>query len=92
MLDPIFTRGVLIDIAGYKGVDMLGDSYEITRADLEGALEKQNVEITPGDVVIIHTGWGSLWMKDNDRYSTTEPGIGLEAGQFLVEAKDCNVM
>ncbi len=84
---PIFTRGVLIDIAGYKGVDMLGDSYEITRADLEGALEKQNVEITPGDVVIIHTGWGSLWMKDNDRYSTTEPGIGLEAGQFLVEQK-----
>ena len=45
---PIFTRGVLIDVAGYKGVEVLGDSYEITRADLEGALEKQDVKITPG--------------------------------------------
>jgi len=25
---------VLIDIAGYKGVDMLGDSYEITVDDV----------------------------------------------------------
>src|SRR5712691_7313191 len=26
----LMTRGVLIDVAGYKGVDMLGDSYEVT--------------------------------------------------------------
>ena len=84
---PIFTRGVLIDVAGYKGVEVLGDSYEITRADLEGALEKQGVQITPGDVVLIHTGWGKYWMVDNDRYSKTEPGIGMEAGKYLVEQK-----
>jgi hypothetical protein len=34
-------RGVLIDIAGLKGVDVLGDPYEITVEDLEGALKKQ---------------------------------------------------
>ena len=84
---PIVTRGVLIDVAGYKDVEVLDDSYEITRADLEGALKKQNVEITPGDVVVIHTGWGKFWMTDNDRYSKTEPGIGLEAGQYLVDQK-----
>ena len=84
---PIVTRGVLIDAAGYKGVEHLGDNYEITRADLEGALKKQGVQITPGDVVVIHTGWGKFWMTDNDRYNTTEPGIGLEAGQYLVDQK-----
>ena len=84
---PIVTRGVLIDVAGYKGVEHLSDSYEITRADLEGALKKQGVQITPGDVVVIHTGWGKFWMTDNDRYNTTEPGIGLEAGQYLVDQK-----
>ena len=84
---PIVTRGVLIDVAGYKDVEHLGDSYEITRADLEGALKKQGVQITPGDVVVIHTGWGKFWMTDNDRYNTTEPGIGLEAGQYLVDQK-----
>jgi hypothetical protein len=33
----LMTRGVLIDVAGFKGVDMLPDTYEITVADLEGA-------------------------------------------------------
>ncbi len=86
-IGQIVTRGVLIDVASYKDVEVLDDSYEITRADLEGALKKQNVEITPGDVVVIHTGWGKFWMTDNDRYSKTEPGIGLEAGQYLVDQK-----
>src|SRR5262245_18494328 len=26
----LFTRGVLIDVAGYNGVEMLGDNYENT--------------------------------------------------------------
>src|SRR6266850_2730981 len=34
-----FTRGVLLDIAGLKGVDMLPDDYMITVADLEAAMK-----------------------------------------------------
>ena len=34
---------MLIDVAGYKGVPMLGDNYEITVEDLEGAIKKQNI-------------------------------------------------
>ena len=64
----LMTRGVLIDVAGYKGVEMLGDTYEITVEDLEGALKKQNLTLQAGDAVIIHTGWGRLWAKDNARY------------------------
>ena len=79
------TRGVLIDVAKYKDVEMLGDAYEITAGDLTGALEQQGTEIRPGDVVLIHTGWGSLWMRDNERFVQTQPGIGLEAGQYLVD-------
>lgn len=63
----LITRGVLIDVAGYKGVEMLGDSYEITVDDLEGALKKENLTLQPGDAVIINTGWGKLWDKDNAR-------------------------
>ncbi len=81
----IVTRGVLIDVARYKGVAALGGGYEITAADLRGALARQRTDIRPGDVVLIHTGWGSLWMVDNARYGASEPGIGLEAGQYLVD-------
>ena len=81
---PIVTRGVLIDMARYKGVERLEDSYEITSSDIKGALQKQGIEIHSGDVVLIHTGWGELW-SDHERFSATAPGIGLEAGRFLIE-------
>jgi kynurenine formamidase len=83
----IVTRGVLIDVAKYKGVQQLAGNYEITPADLKGALQKEGVGIKSGDVVLIHTGWGSLWMKDNARFGATEPGIGIAAGQMLVDAE-----
>jgi len=81
------TRGVLIDIAGFKGVEMLGDNYEITVEDIEGALKKQNATLQPGDAVIIHTGWGKLYGKDNPRYVKSCPGIGVKAATWLI-AKD----
>jgi kynurenine formamidase len=84
---PIFTRGVLIDVAGLKGVTQLQAGYEITVADLKAALTRQKVQITPGDVVITHTGWGALWMKDNAKYLAGAPGIGLAAAQFLADAE-----
>jgi kynurenine formamidase len=83
----LFTRGVMIDVAGYKGVDILPDTYEITVEDIEGALKKQNTTIEPGDAVLIHTGWGKLYGKDNARYVKTCPGIGVKAAEWLV-AKD----
>src|SRR5215213_4874064 len=80
-------RGVLIDVAAYKGVEMLGDNYEVTVEDLEGALKKQNLTLQPGDAVIIHTGWGKLYGKDNPRYVKSCPGIGVAAALWLA-AKD----
>jgi kynurenine formamidase len=84
---PIVTRGVLLDVARFKGVDRLEDRYEITRADLEGTLAREQVQMRSGDVVVLHTGWGSLWMQDNTRFGDTEPGIGLDAAQMLVDAE-----
>lgn len=87
----LMTRGVLIDIAGYKGVPMLADNYEITVEDIEGALEKQNVTIGAGDAVILHTGWARLWGTDNRRYSASNPGIGVKAAEWII-AKDPMLM
>jgi kynurenine formamidase len=81
----LFTRGVLIDVAALKGVDMLPDTYEITVADLQQALARQNVTLQPGDAVLINTGWGRLWGKDNGRYVKTCPGVGVAAMEWLVK-------
>jgi kynurenine formamidase len=82
-----FTRGVMIDVAGAKGVEMLDDAYEITVADIEDALKKQNLALQPGDAIIIHTGRGKLWGKDNARYSKSAPGLGVKSAEWLI-AKD----
>jgi kynurenine formamidase len=81
------TRGVLIDVAGYKGVDRLAVGTVITAKDLQDALRQQAVEISAGDVVLIHTGHGQLWMVDNDEYNRGAPGIGMEAALWLAENK-----
>jgi len=84
---PIFTKGILIDVEAYKG-KMLEKGYEITVEDLKGALKKQGMsekDITQGDVVLIHTGWGSLWAKDNARFLSGEPGIGISAAKWLAK-------
>ena len=81
------TRGVLIDVASYKKMDRLPVGTVITAEDLQGALRRQSVELTEGDVALIHTGHGQLWMVDNDEYNRGEPGIGMDAALWLAGQK-----
>ena len=84
---PIFTRGILLDIAGQKN-RMLEAGEEITLEDVKATLAKQGMkeeDIQPGDVVLFNTGWGSLWKVDNERFNQGAPGIGLEVANWLIE-------
>lgn len=79
----LVTRGVLIDVAALKGVETLPDSYEITVEDLRQALRRQRISLRPGDAVLINTGWGRLWGKENARFLRSCPGIGVKAAEWL---------
>src|SRR5260370_15857803 len=39
----------------------------------------------PGDAVLINTGHGFWWKRDNKKFQEGEPGIGLTAGKWLSE-------
>ena len=95
---PIITRGILIDIAGYKGVAALESRYEVTLADVRGALAKQGIRedtIEAGDALLFNYGWAVHWgnpAKYNDaRFFVGEnqgsPGIGVEVARWAVEKK-----
>jgi kynurenine formamidase len=84
---PIVTRGVLVDVAAYKGVDRLEKGYAITVADVQGALKKQGVALGQGDVVLLHTGWGALWGRDNALFLAGEPGPGLALVEWFYEQR-----
>lgn len=80
----LIARGVLIDVAAAKGVEMLPDQYRITRADLQAALAKQKLKLQRGDVVLIRTGRMRLFGQA-EAYMANPPGMSLDAARFLVE-------
>jgi kynurenine formamidase len=80
---PVITRGVLLDIAAYKGVERLDKGYVITLQDVQGALQRESLVLRAGDAVLFHTGWGSLWGVDNATFLSGEPGPGLALVEWL---------
>jgi kynurenine formamidase len=88
-IPPIIARGVLIDVAGSKGLDALPSNYPITVADLEQALQKQKTQLRPGDVVLIRTGtlryWGETGSDHAKIAAHDSAGVSVETAKWLVE-------
>lgn len=82
---PIVTRGILLNIAAYKGVEYLSAGEPISVEDIEGALQQRNLSIEAGDVVLLHTGWHSQAEGDKDIYINKNPGIDGAAAHYLGE-------
>lgn len=81
---PILRRGVLLDIAGQEGTSTLPPDFAMTPHHFERALERQRVNIERGDVVLLRTGWATLW-DDAGRYinNVTGPGPERPAAEWL---------
>lgn len=85
---PWVTRGVCLNIAAVEGTQRLEEGFVITPDHLERAQEAQGIEIEPGDVVLLHTGWGELWDKDIHRYEAMgEPGCGWDGAHYLTDRR-----
>jgi len=88
-IPPVITRGVMIDVAGFRGVEALPSHYRITAEELRGALQKQGTELRPGDTVLIRTGALRYWKvngADHDKLREHDSaGIDLAAARWLVE-------
>jgi hypothetical protein len=54
--DGFFCRGVLLDVAGARGVPYLAADEYVTIADLETAERRGNVRVGPSDALVVHTG------------------------------------
>jgi kynurenine formamidase len=80
-------RGVLLDVARYKGVDVLAPGQEVTAADLEATARAQGVEVRAGDSVLIRTGYGRYFETDKAKYLGLRPGAGESAAKWLAERK-----
>jgi kynurenine formamidase len=81
---PIATRGVILDMVGLTGRDPVPEGTAFNRKEIEAAMARQKTPpIGRGDVVIFYTGWTKLIGKDDKRYGSVEPGLGIEGARYL---------
>jgi kynurenine formamidase len=84
----LMTRGVLLDVAATKGVDVLPAGYGVTAQDLADAADRAGVQVRRGDVALVRTGWARHF-DDPATYlgqSDGVPGAAPDAGQWLADA------
>ena len=71
-------RGVLIDMARYRGKDWLDKGETFTHEDLEEAANAQGTPIQDRDIICIRTGWLKYWYAvPNEEFyqGLVEPGL-----------------
>ena len=66
---PLLGRGVLLDVAAWKQVDSLPPHYSVGADELAGCARAQDVNVRPGDVLLVRTGYARYW-DDPTRYLT----------------------
>ncbi|MBC6461236.1 cyclase family protein [Actinomadura sp. HBU206391] len=79
---PVVARGVLFDVAAVRGVPRLAAGDRIDGADLAAC----GVEVRPGDVAVVRTGWPLTWHSDGpEAYWAGQPGLSADGGRWLAE-------
>lgn len=82
---PVLARGVLLDVPGLLGVEMLPPSYGIGADDLKNCLQRQGVSLRPGDVALVRTGRMRAW-PDQELYLPNPPGLNRDGAEFLAKS------
>ncbi len=84
--DKVATRGVLLDIPRFKGVDWLEPGTPVSIADLEGCAQRQGVTVGRGDALLVRTGHMALCRAKGSwaGYAGGDaPGLSLETAAWL---------
>lgn len=82
---PWVSRGIVLDVAGLRGLQRLDAGMPVTPDDLGQAARRQGIEVRAGDAVLVHTGWGEQWNLEPQRYAAAEPGLDAEAAEWLAQ-------
>lgn len=84
-IPPVMTRGVLLDVPGHRGVDVLEKGEGISAGELQTVAAAQGTELRPGDTVLVRTGYVSLYPDAERMAEHAGPGIDKSAAAWLVE-------
>jgi kynurenine formamidase len=90
-IPPIIAPGVLVDVPAALGLSELPAGYGISPSDLQSSLDRQSMDIEPGDVVLVRTGtlqhWGDVGADHALLQGPDSAGLTLAGARWLVETK-----
>ena len=92
-------RAVLLDMVAFLGADVrLEGAKGIDSDELEACAQHQGVELRPGDILLVRTGWIDEFLTHNYRGPAdvamsdyAQPGLSTDAAAFL-DAHDISVV
>jgi kynurenine formamidase len=78
-------RGILLDMARYRGKEDLGKGETFTKEDLIGCAQAQGIEIEKRDILVIRTNFLQLFFDEGAKFYDGFCEPGLEYSPALVE-------
>jgi kynurenine formamidase len=86
----LITRGVVADIPGLRGTDWVTADDPVTGDELEGALRAANVDVQPGDALLVYMGRDRFEPTEGDLQSLVAaggpaPGIGATGAEWIAD-------
>ncbi len=79
-------RAVLLDVARQLGpAEGLEPGRPVSGRDLEATARAQGVEVGPGDVVLVRTGYLERWFKEGEAVGWQQAGLDLDGASWLAE-------
>lgn len=84
-LPPFIRRGVMLDVPAYRGLVALPAHSPVSGEELEGVAAHQGVEVRPGDVVLVRTGYLGAWPDPERLARHLTAGPDITAARWLLE-------
>jgi kynurenine formamidase len=92
--DKVISRGVLLDVARYRGVECLAAGEAVSVDDLEATAKAARVAVESGDILLVRTGHTGLCLKRKswDGYAGGGcPGLSFHTLPWLHEKQVAGV-
>lgn len=84
-LPAFITRGVLLDVPGFRGLEALPAHAPVTAEELQAVADRQGVEVREGDVVLVRTGYLGSWPDPDALARHVTAGPDVSAARWLLE-------
>ncbi len=83
-IPPIVTRGIVLDMAGHRGVPHMQAGQAFTVDEVKAVEEKQGTPIREVDVVLFHTGWTDAMLNSNpELWVSSAPGQSEAVAEYV---------